>query len=156
MEIKIEVSDEKFSEFFGDNMEQYITEDIKKEIVKNAIADFCASEEFRNKIKNIFIERGDWSNNYCTKLTKFGELILIEAIRDDKELLGPAKQTLENTFNEYSEGILVKALSKMIISSLFNTTDFQVRAQEAAEFAANSICQGIMSDHVNSKHGGQY
>jgi len=152
MEIKIEVSDEKFSKFFGDDIEQYITEDLKKEIVKNAIIDFCTSEIFRNKIERLFFERGDYSNNYQTKLTEYGEYILSEAIKNNKDLLDPAKQKLNELFDKNGEDILIKAFSKMIISSLFNTTDFQTRVQEAAENIAITTSNIIMNDHINKEH----
>lgn len=152
MEIKIEVSDEKFSKFFGDDIEQYITEDLKKEIVKNAIIDFCTSEIFRNKIENLFFERGNYSNNYQTKLTKYGEHILTEAIENNKDLLDPAKQKLNDIFDKEGKDILIRAFSKMIINSLFNTTDFQTRVYEVAEDAANIISRNIISDHINNEH----
>lgn len=152
MEIKIEVSDEKFSKFFGDDIEQYITEDLKKEIVKNAIIDFCTSEIFRNKIENLFFERGNYSNNYQTKLTEYGEYILSEAIKNNKDLLDPAKQKLNDIFDKEGKDILIGAFSKMIIRSLFNAEGFQTRVSEVAADVANTISNIIMNDHINKEH----
>ena len=152
MEIKIEVSDEKFSKFFGDDIEQYITEDLKKEIVKNAIIDFCTSETFKNKIVGLFFARGDYSNNYQTKLTEYGEYILTEAIKNNKDLLDPAKQKLNDIFDKEGKDILIRAFSKMIIRSLFNTEDFQIKVYEVAENVANTISRNIILDHMNNEH----
>lgn len=152
MEIKIEVSDEKFSKFFGDDIEQYITEDLKKEIVKNAITDFCTNEIFRNKIEGLFFERGNYNNNYQTKLTEYGEYILTEAIKNNKDLLDPAKQKLNDIFDKEGKDILIGAFSKMIIKSLFNAEDFQTRVYGVAADIANNISRNIMSDHINNEH----
>jgi len=138
MEIKIEVSDEKFSEFFGNDITQYITEDIKKEIIQNAIKDFCSTEEFKTKLKGIFIDTGNYRNNYKPTLTEYGQKLFEEAIKDDHELLDPAKKTLEDIFSYNAEKILVTALSKMILDSFLNSTDFINRVQEVSSWTAHS------------------
>ena len=147
MNVTLQINDKNFKSFFG-NVEDCITDEMKKDVLKTALEIWANSSDSINSVKKLMITEGSYYNHYQPKLTDDAKLILRDSILSDPEYIESIRNLLLEIFEKNGKEILIKSLAEILLSSIANQNAFI----EAMQNSTSEIIQKTLWDHMNQYH----
>ena len=147
MNITLQINDENFNSFFG-NVEDCITDEMKKDVLKTALDNWANADNTTDSIKKLMIAEGSYYNKYQPKLSDDARLILKDSILSDPEYVESIRNLLLEIFEKNGKEILIKSLAEILLSSIANQNAFI----QAMQYTASDVIQNTLYDHMKQYH----
>lgn len=135
MELKIELSDEKFKELTDLKIDELIDQNVLVELFKDAVREYFKTDEFKNVLKKSLFNI-DYYGRPSENLTDLGREAVLKAVSDQD--LTEVKECVLEILKSEGDKILIQSLGDSIIKSIFTSRQMQ-------DSLADLLCSNVQA-----------